>query len=202
MYSRHLKRTFDIALVGLSSWVWVPIVAILYVLVRLDGGPGMFAHRRVGRKGETFMCLKLRSMVPDAPRKLEELLARDPAAAQEWALNQKLTDDPRITRIGKFIRQTSLDELPQLWNVLVGDMSLVGPRPVTEQELDKYAEAASVYKSMRPGITGAWQVSGRNDVSYAERVALDVGYARSLGFLTDLRIILKTFQVVLKRTGK
>jgi lipopolysaccharide/colanic/teichoic acid biosynthesis glycosyltransferase len=140
-------------------------------------------------------------MVPDAEARLDEVLRRDPTAAAQWAQYQKLDNDPRVTRLGHLLRRTSLDELPQLWNVLRGDMSLVGPRPVTRAELERYGSAASDYVSVRPGLTGLWQVEGRNALTYEERVAMDRRYARKLTFRQDLRILAKTVAVVLARTG-
>ncbi len=176
--------------------------AILALLVRADGGPALFAHRRIGRGGSAFGCLKFRSMVPDAEARLGALLARDPEARAEWEATRKLKRDPRVTRIGAFLRKTSLDELPQLINVLRGEMSLVGPRPVTAIELDTYyGAAAGHYQSVRPGITGLWQVSGRNDVSYARRVAMDVAYVTQPSLVQDIRLLLMTPAVILFRRG-
>jgi lipopolysaccharide/colanic/teichoic acid biosynthesis glycosyltransferase len=156
----------------------------------------------VGRNGRAFRCWKIRSMVHDAEARLAELLETDLAAAEEWETYQKLDDDPRIMPLGDVLRRTSLDELPQLWNVLRGDMSLVGPRPVTAPELERYGASRSAYCAMRPGITGLWQVSGRNEVTYAERVALDVEYLRKMSLRLDVRIMLQTAGVVLRPTGK
>ncbi len=178
-------------------------VAITAV-VAVDGGPVFFSHRRVGRGGRTFGCLKFRSMRPDADRHLAELLARDPAARAEWQAARKLRQDPRVTPFGRVLRATSLDELPQLINVLRGDMSLVGPRPVVQEELDQHyapAAAAADYLSVRPGITGPWQVSGRSDMEYRERVALDAAYARNPSLRKDLALLAHTVVVVLRRQG-
>ncbi len=201
LYNIIGKRVLDIAIVALSLPVVVPLVAILILMVRLDGGPGLFGHRRVAKGGQSYQCWKIRSMVPDAENVLLAHLAADASAAAEWAQKVKLIVDPRITRIGRFLRKTSLDELPQLWNVLVGEMSIVGPRPVTRPELDRYGPAMAAYIAVRPGITGAWQVSGRNSTGYADRVALDVDYVRNLGLWLDFLIILRTFKTVLNRTG-
>jgi lipopolysaccharide/colanic/teichoic acid biosynthesis glycosyltransferase len=141
-------------------------------------------------------------MVPDAAERLTAHLAANPEAAAEWEANHKLVDDPRITPLGEFLRRTSLDELPQLWNVLTGEMSFVGPRPVTEEELEKYGAARGAYCRMRPGITGLWQVSGRNEVTYGERVQLDLDYLASISLLRDLKIILRTGLVVVFPTGR
>lgn len=166
-----------------------------------DGTPVCFGHFRVGRGGQLFRCLKFRTMAKDAVRRLEELLARDANARAEWERDHKLTDDPRITPIGRFLRRTSLDELPQLINVLRGEMSLVGPRPITVDELDRYGRARWHYLSVTPGVTGLWQVSGRNELSYAERVDLDCYYVENRTLLFDLVILLRTVRVVLLRAG-
>jgi lipopolysaccharide/colanic/teichoic acid biosynthesis glycosyltransferase len=172
-------------------------------LIKLgDGGAVFFEHPRVGRYGRMFGCLKFRTMVADSAGALQRHLMANPAAAQEWRETQKLTDDPRITRIGRFLRATSLDELPQLINVLRGEMSLVGPRPVTKEELEeRYARDRRYYLLVRPGLTGLWQVSGRNRVSYARRIELDREYVREWSFIRDIKILFRTIDVVLKRDG-
>lgn len=197
-----LKRIMDIVLAVLLLPVLLPVIALLYVVTRLDGGPGFFGHARIGRDGRTFRCWKIRTMVPDAETVLKTYLAANPDAALEWARDYKLTDDPRITSVGRFLRETSLDELPQIWNVLVGEMSFVGPRPVTAEELTKYRGYEWCYLSVKPGITGLWQVSGRNNVKYSERVQMDVDYLSSHSLTGDLWIILRTIGVVLNRTGR
>ncbi|MGB3407810.1 MAG: sugar transferase [Jannaschia sp.] len=196
------KAVFDFAFAIVLLPVLIPIIGVLYVLTRLDGGPGFYGHVRVGRDGRLFRCWKIRSMVPDAQAVLKRHLDENPEAAAEWARDFKLTDDPRVTRLGNFLRRTSLDELPQIWNVLRGDMSFVGPRPVTEAEMPKYRGYEWSYLSMKPGITGLWQVSGRNDLSYATRVRLDAAYCRRRTFLGDLAIIGRTAGAVLGRTGR
>ncbi|MEI4485302.1 sugar transferase [Frigidibacter sp. MR17.14] len=201
-YGAAGKRLFDISLALIMLPILAPTILILLILASMDGGWPMFRHRRIGRNGETFGCLKIRSMVVDADVRLARLLESDPAAAAEWALSQKLTDDPRITAFGQFIRKTSLDELPQVWNVLMGEMSFVGPRPIVRDEMIRYGMSIGAYLQMRPGLTGPWQASGRNDMSYDERVTLDVEYSRSFGFAKDVKIILATGMAVLKRTGK
>ena len=203
MYRSFGKRAFDFALALLLLPMALPLIGMLAILVRRDdGGRPFFAHTRVGRAGRPFRCWKIRTMVPDAEARLAEHLAADPAAAAEWDAERKLTNDPRITKLGAFLRKTSLDELPQLWNVLRGDMSFVGPRPVPAQELEKYGLSKPAYLAVRPGVTGLWQVSGRNDVSYAERVRMDVDYERRHDFLMDFGIILRTAGVVFGSTGK
>ncbi|MCA0942238.1 sugar transferase [Salipiger pacificus] len=201
VYAQVLKRWFDLAVAVLLIPVLLPVIAVLWAIVRADGGPGFFGHKRVGMDGKEFRCWKIRTMVPNAEEKLQALLARDEAAAAEWARDHKLTKDPRITLIGKFLRQTSLDELPQLWNVLLGDMSFVGPRPIVEAELEKYGAHQAAYLSMKPGVTGLWQVSGRNDVSYDERVAMDIEYLRVMSCGTDIKLMVKTFTAMCNRTG-
>ncbi len=200
-YVTRGKRVLDVAGVLVLAPVAVPLVAVLWGAVRLDGGPGFFGHDRVGREATQFRCWKLRTMCVDAPARLRAHLKRDPGAAREWAQNYKLKDDPRVTRLGRILRKTSLDELPQLWNVLRGEMSLVGPRPVPEAELEEYRGFEWAYLMCRPGITGVWQVSGRNDVSYAERVKMDVGYVLNARLRTDLEVLWKTIGAVVKRTG-
>jgi exopolysaccharide production protein ExoY len=196
------KRALDIAGAGALLLLGAPVFLLLAMIVRADGGPAFYAHERVGRGGRRFGCLKFRSMVVDSAARLEALLASDPAARAEWEATRKLRHDPRITWIGRFLRATSLDELPQLINVLRGDMSLVGPRPVVATELAAhYGTAAEHYLAVRPGITGLWQVSGRSDTSYAERVALDVRYATTPSLLEDVRILLRTPAAVLLRRG-
>jgi len=165
------------------------------------GRPILFGHYRVGRNGCLFKCWKFRTMVPDAERVLAELLKSDPAARDEWARDQKLRNDPRVTKIGAWLRYTSLDELPQLINVMRGEMALVGPRPVTVRELARYGDCKRHYMFVRPGITGLWQVSGRNDVTYEKRVQLDRAYVESRSLSGDLAILLRTVRVVLKREG-
>jgi lipopolysaccharide/colanic/teichoic acid biosynthesis glycosyltransferase len=183
--------------------VVAPLLLVAMALVAMDGASPIFRHRRVGRGGRTFHCLKIRTMVPDAEDRLGALLRADPNAAAEWAANQKIEDDPRITWIGGFLRKASLDELPQLWNVIVGDMSLIGPRPVVEAELPRYGmNAHTAYESIRPGLTGLWQVSGRNDISYSARVALDALYARNYTLLGDVAILFLTPLSILRMTGR
>ncbi|WP_198376598.1 sugar transferase [Neoroseomonas rubea] len=196
------KRAMDIAIAGLALLAALPFFLVVGALVRADGGPAFYAHPRVGRGGRVFGCLKFRSMVTDSQARLEALLAADPAARAEWEQTRKLKNDPRITRIGRFLRATSLDELPQLINVLKGEMAIVGPRPVTQSELDSYYGAAAAhYLTVRPGITGLWQVSGRSETSYDQRVALDVAYVSQPSLLADIRILLKTPVAVLSRRG-
>jgi exopolysaccharide production protein ExoY len=196
------KRALDIIGAGLGLVVLSPFFLIVALMVRADGGPAFFAHQRVGRGGKLFGCLKFRSMVIDSQARLEALLASNPAARAEWEATRKLKNDPRITRIGRFLRSTSLDELPQLINVLRGEMSLVGPRPVQEAEIDRYYGASAAhYMAVRPGITGLWQVSGRSETSYESRVALDVAYVSRPSMIADLAILFRTPVAVLSRRG-
>ncbi|WP_439578512.1 sugar transferase [Elioraea sp.] len=196
------KRTLDIAGAAMLLVLFAPLMAVIALLIARDGGPVLYAHRRVGRDGASFGCLKFRSMVVDADLRLAELLERDPVARAEWETTRKLRRDPRVTAVGRFLRASSLDELPQLINVLKGEMSLVGPRPVQQSELNAfYGAAASYYRAVRPGLTGPWQVSGRNDTSYADRVALDVRYVAEASLLDDIRILLRTPFAVLRRRG-
>lgn len=167
-----------------------------------DRGSIFFGHRRIGKNGKVFKCWKIRTMVVGAEQKLIKYLAENPEAAEEWKRDHKLENDPRITKLGAFLRRTSLDEFPQLWNVLRGEMSLVGPRPIVRSELHKYGEHRTSYMSMKPGVTGLWQVSGRNDISYDERVGLDVQYLSSISIAEDMTILLKTAKAVLARTEK
>jgi Undecaprenyl-phosphate galactose phosphotransferase WbaP len=196
-----VKRTIDI--VGASSLLiaMFPILLIMGVIVMSDGGRPVFGHVRIGRNGRKFRCLKFRSMVTGADAVLKHLLATDPKAREEWDRDFKLKNDIRITPIGRLLRRTSLDELPQLWNVLRGDMSLVGPRPIVDEELARYGADVHYYLETKPGMTGLWQVSGRNDVDYATRVSLDVSYAKDCSLSLDILILLKTFKVIFKRDG-
>jgi len=197
-----LKRAMDTMGAGALLLVLAPVMLVIALMIRLDGGPALFGHMRVGRYGRPFACLKFRSMVTDSQARLEALLARDSEARAEWEATHKLKNDPRVTRIGRFLRATSLDELPQLINVLLGQMSLVGPRPVIQTELDRfYGAAAAHYMSVRPGVTGLWQVSGRSDTSYAQRVALDVAYVARPSLWQDITILLRTPMAVLSRRG-
>ncbi len=202
-YMRGMKRFLDFVIALALLPVVAPVVLALAALVSLhDGGKPFFGHTRVGRGGREFRCWKLRTMVPDASARLQRHLAEHPEAAAEWHASRKLTNDPRITRLGDFLRKTSLDELPQLWNVLRGEMSFVGPRPVPDDELELYGAARGAYEKMRPGITGLWQVSGRNDVLYSQRVAMDTAYLRRMSLGLDLWIMLRTALVVVRPTGR
>ncbi len=201
MLFRVLKRLTDITFSATAMLLLAPVFLVLFLLIAYTGGSPFFLHRRIGRNGKTFDCIKFRTMAPDAEQILAEYLAQNPLIRKEWETHHKLKNDPRITRVGQVLRQTSLDELPQLWNVLLGDMSLVGPRPVIIDELEKYGNYLPYYLSVRPGLTGLWQVSGRNDVGYAERVMMDVHYVKNRGFFNDLLLMLRTFRVLFSRRG-
>lgn len=196
-----LKRMFDIAAAVLAIVAFSPLLVLIAALVRIDGGPALYGHMRVGRHGKKFRCLKFRSMVVNSEQVLKDLLASDPAARVEWEREFKLKNDVRVTRIGRFLRRTSLDELPQFWNVLRGEMSFVGPRPIVDKELARYGDAGKYYLMATPGITGLWQVSGRNDIDYATRVSLDVSYVKNWTFWKDIGILFKTFFVVIRGSG-
>jgi exopolysaccharide production protein ExoY len=193
-----LKRTVDIILALSGIVLLAPLLIICFAVTKLTSpGPALFRHRRVGFNGKHFDCLKFRTMVIDSSERLRQLLESDPAAAAEWAANRKLRNDPRITAIGAILRKSSLDELPQLFNVLKGDMSIVGPRPVTDEELERYASSVGAYLSCRPGITGLWQVSGRSTTTYNKRVACDTFYARNWSMALDAKIMVVTIPALL-----
>ena len=197
-----LKRGLDIAISALAILFLAPLMLPIALLIRRhDGGAALFVQDRIGLHGETFRCYKFRSMVVDASARLEALLEADPAARAEWEKNQKLINDPRITRLGAFLRKSSLDELPQLFNILKGEMSIVGPRPIVRGEIARYGADFSFYAGVKPGLTGLWQVSGRSDTTYEERVALDVAYVRDWSFLGDIGIILRTVPAILASKG-
>jgi lipopolysaccharide/colanic/teichoic acid biosynthesis glycosyltransferase len=198
-----LKRDLDILGSVALLLFTAPVFLILAVLVAADGGPVFFSHRRVGRNGVSFGCWKFRTMVVGAEECLAEYLRYHPKARVEWDRAQKLEADPRVTPLGAFLRRSTLDEIPQLWNVLLGDMSLVGPRPVTESEMrDRYGAYAKVVTAVRPGITGPWQVTpDRNEIDYARRVQLDASYVSERRLATDINILLQTILLVLGRGG-
>lgn len=199
--SRFLKRFFDI--IGSISIILILSPVLIYISrkVKKDGGPAIYGHERIGKGGKPFKCLKFRSMVINSKEVLEKLLNDDVDAKKEWDVTFKLKNDPRITKIGKFLRRTSLDELPQLFNVLKGDMSLVGPRPIITAELERYNEEVDYYLLSKPGMTGLWQVSGRSDVDYETRVYLDAWYVKNWSMWNDIAILFKTIGVVLKKDG-
>jgi exopolysaccharide production protein ExoY len=196
-----LKRAMDILGALLIAAALSPLVVTACLVLWLQGGPVIYKHRRIGRDGRSFECLKFRTMRPDADQVLRALLETNPDLKLEWVRDHKLRNDPRVTSIGRFLRRTSLDELPQVWNVLRGEMSLVGPRPIVREELLRYGCKARDYLTIKPGITGLWQVMGRNDTNYRRRVVLDTYYVRNQNLVLDLYILLKTTLVVLGRTG-
>ena len=198
-YQLFLKRTLDLVVVLLAAPFVLPVLFGLGLLIRRDGGSMFYCQQRIGRGGKVFRLWKLRSMVVDADRKLEAYLHLNPAARAEWDEHQKLKHDPRVTAAGRLIRKASLDELPQLWNVLVGDMSLVGPRPMMPQQAELYP--GRDYYRLRPGLTGLWQISDRTETSFAARAAYDTQYCRRLSLLTDLLVLLATVWVVIRGTG-
>lgn len=195
------KRLFDIVCALLLLTLLSPLLLAIAWRAWRDGGAVLFGHRRVGARGEEFKCWKFRTMVPNAQEVLDRLLASDPAARAEWERDYKLRDDPRVTPVGRFLRVTSLDELPQLFNVLAGDMSLVGPRPIVADEVKRYGAAFHDYARCRPGITGMWQISGRNNVDYRQRVQLDQNYARNWSLAADVLVLLRTPAAVFRRRG-
>ena len=197
----NTKRWIDITLSAVALVLLAPVGLTVAVIVLVDGGDILFAHERVGVNGRPFRCLKFRSMRRNSEQLLRDLLATDETASAEWHEHYKLKNDPRITWYGDFIRRSSIDELPQLFNVLKGDMSLVGPRPVMEEELQRYGKHVDELLSVPPGLTGLWQVSGRNDLDYEQRVALDVEYVRTHNRLLDFKILIKTVLVVLGQKG-
>ncbi|MGQ5790887.1 undecaprenyl-phosphate galactose phosphotransferase WbaP [Serratia sp. IR-2025] len=201
MSSRFIKRSFDIVGSLLILFLLSPVLIFIAYKVSRDGGSAIYGHERIGFNGKKFKCLKFRSMCVNSKEILDDILKNDPVARAEWEKDFKLKDDPRITRIGAFIRKTSLDELPQLLNVLLGQMSLVGPRPVVEVELERYAGDVEYYLMAKPGMTGLWQVSGRNDVDYETRVYFDAWYVKNWALWNDIVILMKTIGVVLKREG-
>ncbi|WP_333604858.1 sugar transferase [Novosphingobium sp.] len=195
-------RGLDIVFALTALLIFAPLMLLLALAVAiLDPGPIFFAHKRIGLGGKDFYCLKFRSMAVDAEQRLQALLASDERARAEWAKDQKLRNDPRITQLGQFLRKSSLDELPQLFNVLRGEMSLVGPRPIVRSEVPRYGRYFEHYCAVRPGITGLWQISGRNDVSYRRRVAFDVTFTRALTTGLYLRILVATVPSVLLQRG-
>lgn len=198
-YRNTFKRILDVTLVLVAAIPALIITLVFAGLIALDGKSPFYLQRRIGRNGRIFYMWKLRSMVTKASDALAKHLAENPAARVEWDRYQKLSHDPRITKIGHFIRKTSIDELPQLWNVLRGDMSLVGPRPMMPCQQEIYPGTA--YYALRPGITGFWQTSARNESSFSERAGFDTAYLRKLSFATDVKTILRTFKVVVRGTG-
>ena len=199
VYAQFFKRFLDTVLVLITAPITVPLIGLLAVFAALDGNSPFFIQKRVGRGGRVFNIIKMRTMVPEAARLLESHLQENASARAEWEATQKLKDDPRITVFGRILRKTSMDELPQLWNVLTGDMALVGPRPILPEQQALYP--GSAYYTVRPGITGPWQVSARNECEFRSRAKYDGSYARNLNFHTDFMLLLRTIRVVVKGTG-
>lgn len=197
-----LKRTVDVTASAAALLVLSPIFLVTTLAIRKDSdGPAMFTQQRIGKDGKLFDIYKFRTMVPDADKKLFELLERDEEAREEYRINKKLKNDPRITKLGEFLRRTSIDELPQLINVLKGDMSLVGPRPYLPREMDDMGNYYDTIIESKPGITGLWQVSGRSNTTFEERLEFDMEYNENKGFLYDMGLLTKTVGVVLNKDG-
>ncbi|KWV51643.1 exopolysaccharide biosynthesis protein [Rhizobium altiplani] len=196
------KRAFDVSAACLGLIFLSPLFLMVMLLVKLsDRGPIFYGHRRIGHNGQEFRCLKFRTMVTNGDKVLQEHLRNNPKAMEEWRETRKLQDDPRVTVVGAVLRKLSLDELPQLFNIIRGEMSVVGPRPVVRDELEKYENAAVYYLQARPGLTGLWQISGRNDVSYATRVAFDTHYVENWSLVRDVVIIARTIPAVCAQRG-
>ncbi|TNM61331.1 sugar transferase [Aliirhizobium smilacinae] len=197
-----VKRTFDFTAAGLALIVFSPLFLMIMALVKLtDKGPAFYGHGRIGHRGRTFKCLKFRTMAVNGDELLRKYLRENPEAAEEWRQTRKLRDDPRVTAVGRVLRKLSLDELPQLLNILRGEMSVVGPRPVVDDELKVYDSSAVYYLQTRPGLTGLWQISGRNDVSYETRIAFDTHYVQNWSLVQDVSIILRTIPAVCMARG-
>lgn len=195
------RRIFDVVGAILIGLLFMPFILAVIVLIRLGGMPVLFRHRRIGQNGKAFYCLKFRTMVPDAEKVLRRLLMEHPELRDEWTENHKLRRDPRITAVGRFLRRTSLDELPQLLNVIRGEMSLVGPRPIVKAELLRYGRQVASYLAVKPGLTGLWQVKGRSDTTYRRRVAMDAFYVKNRNPWLDFYILAQTVAVILRRAG-
>ncbi|MBX7483651.1 sugar transferase [Qipengyuania sp. 6D47A] len=197
-----MKRPFDLFFAIFMIVATLPVMIMIALAIKIVApGPVLFRQQRIGQDGLPFTCLKFRTMVVDAKERLAHLLENDPAAREEWEQDQKLRNDPRITRVGAMLRSSSLDELPQLFNILSGHMSVVGPRPIVADEVGRYGIDIRHYYAVRPGLTGLWQTSGRNDTSYEERVRLDVEYVRNVSFARDLSICLKTVPAMVLSRG-
>lgn len=201
-WNRLVKHIFDVTASFIGGLLLLPFFLIIALFIRLDSkGPVLFRHKRIGRKGKEFDCFKFRSMHIDSERRLKSYFKKYPEEQEEWERNFKLKRDPRVTRVGRILRKTSLDELPQILNVLLGEMSLVGPRPIIEEEVPKYGKYIGDYLMVRPGITGVWQTSGRSDVSYEERVQMDTWYVRNWNFWFDIVLLWRTAKVVFLGKG-
>lgn len=197
-----VKRVFDLSFSALVLVFLAPLFLFLIVCIVLDGGAPFFVHQRVGRHGQVFGCYKFRTMARDADKILDQYLSANPEARAEWERTRKLSYDPRITVLGSFLRKSSLDELPQFFNVILGQMSVVGPRPITKDEMSTYKDAATTVTSVMPGITGLWQVSGRNRLTLEQRRDMDVAYVQNASFGLDIRVIIQTVLVVVFMSGQ
>lgn len=196
------KRITDILIASLALIFLLPAMIVIGLIIRItDRGPILFRHKRIGRNGKEFKCIKFRSMNVDAEAQLPRILSSCEKAREQWSANQKIDDDPRVTKIGKFLRKSSLDEIPQLLNVIKGDMSIVGPRPIVRSEVEKYGECFPLYSRVRPGLTGLWQVSGRSTTTYDDRVQLDVKYVTEWSYWGDIKIMVLTIPAVLTSNG-
>jgi Undecaprenyl-phosphate galactose phosphotransferase WbaP len=201
-WARRTKHALDLLLTVVGGLLISPLLLALVILIKLDSqGPAFYGHRRLGAGGKHFRCWKFRTMHTDAEQRLDEYLQGNPHLRAEWEQNFKLRDDPRVTRAGRFLRKTSLDELPQLWNVLRGQMSLIGPRPIVDAEVSRYGTVYELYQRIRPGISGLWQVSGRSDTNYARRVKLDAYYVHNWSVWLDLVVLVRTLRSVLLSRG-
>jgi Undecaprenyl-phosphate galactose phosphotransferase WbaP len=197
-----LKRLVDFLMALILLCFTLPLMLLITIAIRFESpGPALFRHTRIGKGGKQFVCFKFRTMVGNAQIILGSLLASNPLLRDEWEQDFKLKDDPRVTRIGKFLRKTSLDEIPQIFNVIKGDMSFVGPRPIVKSEIPRYGEIFEYYKAVPPGVTGLWQVNGRNDVDYEQRVKLDYWYITNWSIWLDFTILIRTLGVVMGRKG-
>lgn len=199
--SSRRKRLLDLVGAGVILSVSSPVMLAIFAGRSLENAPVIFKQKRVGRGGDDFICPKFRSMVVNADSVLRNYLEKNPSAREEWSKSQKLRVDPRVDRLGSFIRRTSLDELPQLFTVLKGDMSLVGPRPILREEISRYNRAAPAYMNCKPGLTGVWQTSGRSDLDYKRRVAMDRHYAISASLSYDVHLLIKTIGVLISLKG-
>ena len=199
---RVAKRTIDLALTSMVAAAAAPVMLVLAVAIKLTSrGPIFYCQKRIGQHGQHFFAWKMRTMVVDADKVLQNYLDKHPELQAEWERDHKLKNDPRVTLVGRFLRKTSLDELPQIWNVFKGEMSLVGPRPIVDDEIEKYGDTFNRYKRVLPGITGLWQVSGRNNTTYQERVNYDEYYVQNWSLRFDMYILMRTVRTVLLREG-
>ncbi len=201
-WPRVIKRALDLALVVVFGTLWLPVIALIALAIKITSpGPVFYRQTRCGRGGGPFIAWKFRSMYANASELLEQCLDSDPSLREEWRQCRKLRQDPRITPLGRLLRRTSLDELPQLWNIVLGQMSFVGPRPIVSEEISRYGDGFALYAKVAPGLSGMWQVSGRNNLSYEQRVTLDLYYVRNWSVWLDLHILARTIRVVVLGDG-